>query len=127
MRTALPALLVAVVAGLTTPAAAGGDEALSRLTLALDHPDGPEREVVLTCEPSGGSHPEAEAACADLQTSLAAIVGRAPMAPGVVCTMEYDPRTVSAAGHWHRRLIRHTATYGNPCVLRASTGVVFEF
>ncbi|GAB3662360.1 hypothetical protein GCM10027589_25140 [Actinocorallia lasiicapitis] len=82
------------------------------------------RTVVLSCDPPEGPHPRAVEACA----RLARTGGRIESAPGdVACTMEYVPVTVAASGHWRGVPVRFQRTYGNVCVARATTGVLFDF
>jgi hypothetical protein len=79
----------------------------------------------LTCSPAGGTHKQAKAACAALKAAKgnpAAIKN-----DGSMCMMIYDPVTVTATGNWKNKPVRYTHTYGNPCVLKASTGAVFAF
>ena len=84
-----------------------------------------QRRATLTCSPAGGTHTQAKAACAALKAAKgnpAAIKN-----DGSMCMMIYDPVTVTATGKWRSKPVRYTHTYGNPCVLKASTGAVFAF
>ena len=104
------------------------DAAQSQLTLTISAGEKArpaQRRVLLTCSPAGGTHTKAKAACA----ALAAAKGN-PAAiknDGSMCMMIYDPVTVTATGRWKNKPLRYTHTYGNPCVLHAATGALFNF
>jgi hypothetical protein len=97
----------------------------SVLMLAVVPHDAPATAAVLSCQPPGGTHPEAEAACRD----VAAANGDLTQLPGdpevEVCPDVWDPVTAVALGWWQGRLTRYTETFGNSCELAASTGPVF--
>jgi subtilisin inhibitor-like len=82
--------------------------------------------ALLQCDPPGGTHPDPEWACEVLEE-----VGGHPadLVPprGVICTLQYDPVTVSATGIWNDEFIRFERTFGNACSLWAGTGPVFAF
>ncbi len=83
------------------------------------------RGVLLHCDPPGGSHPAAEAACAD----LAAAGGDFDALPGDPhrCTKEYDPVTATATGTYNGRPVAWHRTFPNACVMDGITGPVFRF
>lgn len=101
----------------------------SRLVLTLAQGEDPvpvTARRTLTCQPIGGSHPRAAAACADLTRSngnFTQLPGD-PDNPG--CPRDYQPVTVTARGHWQGKAIKFVHTYANQCVLSALTGPVFE-
>lgn len=83
------------------------------------------RMANLTCEPAGGSHPDADAACqllSDVDGDLDALEPD----PGIACTMQYDPITVRLTGLWRGKSRQYTTTYENSCVMRAHTGPLFD-
>jgi subtilisin inhibitor-like len=118
-------LAVAAMLGPVGEASAAGQR--TALVLSV-RGDGYEfRTAVLRCDPPGGSHPRAGAACADLSRAGGDLNGL-PGDPQVqICTMEYRPVTASARGVWRGRPVRWSHEYGNPCALRAATGPVFSF
>ncbi|MDT0327196.1 SSI family serine proteinase inhibitor [Nocardiopsis lambiniae] len=75
--------------------------------------------VTLNCDPAGGTHPEAEAACAAI--AEAGSIKEITPTEGF-CTMEYRPVTVTAGGAEN-----FERTYGNRCELSLAKGVVFAF
>ncbi|MFD8013348.1 SSI family serine proteinase inhibitor [Streptomyces sp. NPDC058955] len=81
------------------------------------------RTVTLHCDPAGGDHPRAEAACADLDATQ----GRVERDSDTACTLLYDPVEVRAEGVWHGRPVSFARQYGNTCELNARTGAVFAF
>lgn len=96
----------------------------TQLTLAVVH-RGAVQVADLTCEPPGGSHPEAAAACRD----IAAAGGNLADLPGdpdvQACPDVYDPVAVLALGRWRGQPVWYGREYGNACELRGATGPVF--
>jgi hypothetical protein len=125
IRRLLPAAL-AVAAGVAlAPAPAQAATATSRLTLIVKAADGTRTGATLTCNPTGGSHSAAAAAC----TALAAVHGDIARIPAeqAACTMQYTPVTAVAYGHWRGRYVKYRQTFANGCVLKVNTGPVFSF
>ena len=83
-----------------------------------------QRRAVLTCQPAGGTHQKARNAC----TELAKVGGRFAelQLGGGMCTMQYDPVTVTANGLWKGRKVAYRHTFGNACTLATTTGPVFS-
>lgn len=80
----------------------------------------------LICEPRpAGMHPNAAAACADLERAGGDLDGL-PGRPRP-CTREYDPVTATATGTYGGRPISWQRTFSNACVLESETGPVFSF
>ncbi|MFC4565413.1 SSI family serine proteinase inhibitor [Nocardiopsis mangrovi] len=128
--SAMIATLLAVGAGtLVAPAGAQAHEspgATLQLSMETGKDSGGDRSAVtLDCNPSGGSHPEADSSC----TSLEAVGGRFADLPtrGQVCTMEYRPVTVRASGRWDGETVDYTEEFANPCIAADSTDGVFGF
>ncbi|MFJ3930598.1 MULTISPECIES: SSI family serine proteinase inhibitor [unclassified Streptomyces] len=147
--TAAPAVALPVppedtpTASVTVPEDAPGDTPTASVTIPEDAPgdqmpaqrlfltvSGAEntwiRGVVLSCAPQpAGPHPEAAAACAELE----AVDGQLDRLPGDAqpCTKQYDPVTVSATGAWGGRPTSWRRTFANACELTATTGPVFRF
>jgi hypothetical protein len=97
------------------------------LTLTVTTQDGDAESVELTCEPPGGTHPNAKSAC----TEILAAQGDFESLPGdqevTACTMEYRPVVASAEGTWRNEPVSWEHEFGNACTLRTETGVVFLF
>lgn len=100
MRTAVTALALAVAAtsGIATWA---GAESVRRPTVlmieVLGEPDAEPSKHWLTCQPTGGSHPQAAAACRRLNH----LTGDPfqPVPPGSMCTMMYGgPQRATVEG-----------------------------
>ncbi|MGW0120468.1 SSI family serine proteinase inhibitor [Streptomyces sp. NPDC003327] len=119
----------------TAEAAPASLYAPSALVLTLGHGTDPEtaavvRAVTLTCAPApAGSHPAPEAACAELAAAGGDFASLTDLRQGRPCTREWNPVTLTGDGVWQGRRVTWSATYGNPCELRARTadGAVFAF
>ncbi|WP_327351262.1 subtilase-type protease inhibitor [Streptomyces sp. NBC_01304] len=98
----------------------------SDLVLAVGQGDDPatatvERAVTLTCAPrAGGTHPAAEAACAELTLAEGQFDDLAAPAPHALCTKEWNPVHLTADGVWQGRRVAWTTTFANPCEMRAA-------
>lgn len=125
---AVAALAVVGTVALATPADASTALA-SRLTLSItpeSSTGGPGRTVTLTCEPTGGTHPDAAAACADLIKANGDIK-RIPPAKGNCLPVEI--RVIAkASGIWQGRQIAYSQSFTNDCYANKGTGGhVFHF
>ncbi|WP_344100990.1 SSI family serine proteinase inhibitor [Nocardiopsis rhodophaea] len=74
--------------------------------------------ALLTCDPAGGTHPEADGACAEIDRagSIAAIDRPA------LCPLVFSPVTAYSWG-----AETYEETYANPCFLKLEKGAVFDF
>jgi len=119
----------AAVATITDPARVSKPVApKSRLVLTLARGERPvpaSRHATLTCGPVGGSHRDARKACAAIRAVNGELDLLVPAQ--TMCTMQYDPVTVTAAGQWRGAAVHYTHTFSNACVLVADTGPVFAF
>jgi hypothetical protein len=84
------------------------------------------RARYLYCDPTGGNHPYGVVACHDLDIARGDL-GKLPGKPGKPCSGLFAPVQVIAMGEWRGMPVYFRHTYRNQCVLRASTGPVFEF
>jgi hypothetical protein len=81
--------------------------------------------VRLTCNPTGGEHPEAAQACAILRSTGA---DPAKIRPAqVMCIMVYAPVTAQLTGVWRGARVTWSHRYGNGCEMTRATGVLFKF
>jgi hypothetical protein len=116
---------VAVTAALLAGAVPAQAAPQSRLTLTYLAQAGYADAVKLTCDPTGGPHPEAAQACA--------ILGRTGADPAkikpaqVMCMMLYAPVTAQIAGTWRGGRVKWSHRYGNTCEMTRATGVLFKF
>ncbi|AJT68050.1 subtilase-type protease inhibitor [Streptomyces chattanoogensis] len=87
-----------------------------------------ERAVTLSCTPRAtGSHPNPQAACAQLRSlsgDFTAVTGATTQR---VCTKEWDPIVVTADGVWQGRRVSYTYTFANSCTMMDGQGSVFRF
>lgn len=87
---------------------------------------GAARSVTLTCEPVGGTHPDAGAACAAL-TAANGDISRVPR-EYAYCTFIYRPVIASASGTWNGRPVSYSRQFSNDGCANATTGGhVFHF
>jgi hypothetical protein len=96
-------------------------------SLAIASPDGRRlAEATLTCNPTGGTHPNAGAACEQL-SRVAGRIEDIPPKDGI-CTEIFQPVVLSAEGTWDGEPRSFSREFGNRCQgVLATGGVVFEF
>jgi hypothetical protein len=130
---AVVAMCGLALAGSAVPAVAAslpGIRPATDLTLALhggESAAGPVlAEVTLTCDPAGGTHPHARAACASLN-KVDGNFAELPPAAEVDCTDIFAPVTTEAKGEYRGRPVRFVHTYSNRCEAQRSTDNVFTF
>jgi hypothetical protein len=121
--------IAACVLGLSGVAGATGVPAStvpsSILQLSTHETSGRTAATSLACRPTGGSHPERDAACAAL---IAAGGDFARIKPRLQrCTMLYAPVDVSAVGTWDGYPVSFHTTYPNKCTADAQSAGVFAF
>lgn len=83
-------------------------------------------EVTLLCDPAGGTHPRASAAC-DSLSKVDGNFAELPPVVGAVCLNIYDPVTAVANGAYRGRPVEFVRTYSNRCDAGSSTDNVFKF
>lgn len=99
----------------------------ARLVLHTVAGDSPEHTVTLRCDPPGGSHPRAAAACDDVNRAGGDLAQMPKGSNPRACFMIYAPVTATAQGSWHGQPVHFTKKYPNTCVMRDKTGSVFDF
>ncbi|WP_460695637.1 subtilase-type protease inhibitor [Nocardia thraciensis] len=131
MRNPLRPLLIAsgvLLAGAALAAPAGAESpAESQVTLTVTHGEAgapAEREVTLTCEPRGGTHPNVDAACDALTAVDGDFEALAAQESPRMCTKIWDPVTVTATGQWNGRAVDYTRTFGNSCEREGASAVL---
>lgn len=87
-----------------------------------------ERAVTLTCNPTaGGTHPDAEAACAELERAH----GRPALTlngdSDRACPQIYAPVVLTADGAWEGRRLSYERTFANSCVAESRVNSLFDF
>jgi hypothetical protein len=124
-RIGIALAAAALVAG-AAPAAHAAQLSGSLTLWITPHDGGPVTAVSLTCEPTGGTHPDASAACED----LIAAKGDIPSIPpsGIICLPYEDRVTVGAYGTWDGRSVSYSREFTNDgCANIATGGHVFNF
>ena len=108
------------------PTASADTAPIGQLTLSITSIlGGTTTTVTLTCEPTGGDHPDAQAACAD----LIAADGDIYAIPAVTAQCPaYDPVEFDASGTWAGQPVTYGMKNNDRCLLNADTGGhVFNF
>ncbi|MFJ8196639.1 protease inhibitor [Streptomyces sp. NPDC096152] len=120
-------------AALATPSSAPASlYAPSALVLTVGHGESaaaatPERAVTLGCAPtSSGTHPAPALACAELRAA-GGDFDALTVKRDVLCTKEYNPVVVTAAGVWQGKRVSYERTFANTCVKDAAMSSVFAF
>jgi hypothetical protein len=124
----LPIAAALVSVGLlASPASAASPVGQLTLTLTSATSGGVFGQVTLTCEPTGGTHPHAQAACDDL-IPVNGQISRVPPEQGVACAAYYLPVYATATGTRGGVAETYRMEFSNVCVANAETGgSVFHF
>ncbi|NBH03504.1 SSI family serine proteinase inhibitor [Amycolatopsis sp. SID8362] len=100
------------------------------LTLTKTYEHGTAISQTLTCDPEGGTHPNAVQACAEL-AKVEADFDRLSAKDGAdKCKEqngEFHPVRVEAQGIWRGNAVSYRHSFLNSCWLSANTGTVFQF
>ena len=121
-----------LIAGLVTAGIAHAKSAeetgqpRGQFELTVTHGSGTPTAVTLTCDPTAGDHPHAEAACADLAKVNGQIQNIAPK-EGEMCPHYVSPVRATAVGRWESTPINYDHTFTNGCEMARATGAVFDF
>ena len=116
--------LTTLVAGCAGPSVSTGG---SDLTIVYDEGRGGVVTTwTLTCDPLGGSHPDAEAACKALTQNATSALPAVPA--DQVCTQNIGgPQTASVTGRWNDADVDSRFTLANGCEIarwQALTGLL---
>ncbi|MFE3173110.1 SSI family serine proteinase inhibitor [Amycolatopsis sp. NPDC059090] len=99
----------------------------SALVLTAQVSNEPDHVVLLTCDPAGGTHPDAGTVCARLGQVDGDPAKLPPAEEHRFCPMIFLPIKVTARGAWRRRPVQFKDTYANACVRDNKTGSLFNF
>ncbi|MEV0219361.1 SSI family serine proteinase inhibitor [Streptomyces sp. NPDC050704] len=102
---------------LMPPPVSGADDADHLTVTVRDSGGGTDGTYELDCHPVGGSHPDAPAACEQLDRKTSWGKGPfAPAQPGGMCTMQYGgPATARVTGTWAGQPVDATYERGDGC------------
>ncbi|MEV0229489.1 SSI family serine proteinase inhibitor [Nonomuraea sp. NPDC050786] len=117
------ALCGLVLLGTSSPAMAARPKDQLKLVVAVK--GGETKTARLHCEPAGGTHPDAQAAC-ELLEQVNGDPGQLNVSPDAVCTREAQPHAVAAKGRWDGKPVRWGKVFGNACLVKAATGALFD-
>lgn len=121
MITVAVAMIAATMGSLIAAGPASAQETGTRLLVTT-----PSGSVVLLCDPAGGTHPKATAACLD----IAAVNGNFhQMKPikGRYCIQVWDPVEVSVTGYWKGKRVYYGSTESNASCAKFSHGRLFDY
>ncbi|MEV0661454.1 SSI family serine proteinase inhibitor [Actinomadura luteofluorescens] len=117
-------LVLGAVAAVPANAAVPADAAAAtRLTVSVapEISTGPApKSVALECEPTGGTHPDAAAACDDLIKAGGDFRKIPPLPAG--CPTYYSPVVATVQGLWRGTPISTSARYTNAVCANVQTG-----
>jgi hypothetical protein len=124
-RTRLLFACLALVAPLVPATASAAPLPATTLLLTVRSETGTLSNTQLNCEPAGGLHKNAKQAC----EALAPVEGDFTKieAADALCTMELNPTKATLRGKWRKKNVVFEEVFSNPCVMRVSTGKVFDF
>ncbi|GGX79326.1 SSI family serine proteinase inhibitor [Streptomyces fructofermentans] len=113
---AMPPASYAAPASFVPPPVSDADDA-DHLTVTVSGAGAADGRYELDCHPAGGSHPDARAACEQLDRRTS--WGRDPFAPASrdgLCTMQYGgPATARVTGTWAGRPVDAAYGRGDGC------------
>jgi hypothetical protein len=96
------------------PASESGGTVTTNLTIVSDDGKGKTETWTLTCDPAGGTHPDAEAACAALAAKGESALP--PVAKDMMCTQQYGgPQTAKITGTWKGETVNASFSRTNGC------------
>ncbi len=86
----------------------------------------PDQMAVLNCAPIGGTHPKPREACAALD-EVDADLNKFTASPETICTTDFNPINVWAAGSWNGRDVASLRRFPNTCWMLVTLGSVGAF
>jgi hypothetical protein len=99
----------------------------STLVLTVSSGLGAPKSHTLSCDPTGGDHPQAKVACAQLTLARGDFSHLPGDSAGYMCPMIEIPVTATAGGTWQGTPIQWSRSYPNPCWMHKATGAIFNF
>jgi len=105
------------------PASESGATVTTDLTIVSDDGAGKTETWTLTCDPAGGTHPDAAAACAALASDKGAKAIPA-VAKDMMCTQQYGgPQTAKITGTWKGQAVNASFSRTNGCEISRWTAL----
>ncbi|MDA3647691.1 protease inhibitor [Saccharopolyspora indica] len=117
---------VACAVAVLIPGAAAAAGEQSTVTLSVTETNQQTRSVTLNCDPVGGDHPQAGAACHQLQL-VDGNFQRLDARTASNCTKDRRAVSAEAKGNWRGKPVEFRLTAANSCSLKARTGALFDF
>src|SRR5690349_249634 len=125
-RTRLLFACLALATPLVPAAAQAAPLPASGLVLSVRPEMGTLSTTQLSCEPAGGLHKNAKAACDGL-TPVDGDFTKMERVADAACTMELNPTKATLKGKWRGKKVVFEQVFSNPCEMRVHTGKVFDF
>ncbi|NRQ30996.1 hypothetical protein HII36_03995 [Nonomuraea sp. NN258] len=119
------ALCGAFVFAAASPPAIAAAEPKAKLKVVVAVKNGTTKTDWLYCNPDGGTHPAAKAACGLLRKAKGD-PAKVNVNPRPVCTKELTPHAVVVAGMWRGKPVRYATIFGNECLMKARTGALLS-
>jgi hypothetical protein len=118
-----------VLCGMSTPVAATEQPSESTLVITAWDSSGiiAEQiyEVVLKCDPPGGTHVNAQQAC-DTLTAVNGDFEALEPSPDA-CMLIYKPVYIEVGGNWRDQVVHFQHNYSNLCLAEVESAGVFSF
>ncbi|MEU4508917.1 SSI family serine proteinase inhibitor [Nonomuraea wenchangensis] len=118
--------LCAAFLACTSPALAQAPRpAKGKLKIAVAVKGSPTRGVTLRCNPDGGTHPHAKAAC-DVLRKYKGDLSTMHVPKSNTCGAEVQPYAVVIKGTWGGKQVEWSKGYRNACVMKAAGGALLS-
>jgi hypothetical protein len=117
------ALCGAFVLGASSPSLAAQRTPKAELKVVVGVKGGQTKGVYLNCNPDGGTHANAHAAC-NLLRKVGGDPAKLNVSPKATCGKEIVPHAVVIVGKWHGKTVKWGKIYSNACVMKAAGGAL---
>ncbi|MET8866436.1 SSI family serine proteinase inhibitor [Nonomuraea sp. NPDC004580] len=123
MRAAGTLMLCAALLATSSAPVLAAAAPKARLKVVYGVKGGGAKSAYLNCAPTGGTHPNARAACRLLKQA-GGDPAKLNVKPDAACTREFQPHAAVIVGTWYGKNVRWGKVYANGCHMRAATGAV---
>lgn len=118
-----------VLCGMSTPVAATEQPSESTLVITAWDSSGivaeQINEVILKCDPPGGSHTNPQQACDTLNAVNGDFEALEPLPDA--CMLIYKPVYIEVGGNWKDKVVHFQHNYPNLCLAEVESAGVFSF
>ncbi|MEV5328550.1 SSI family serine proteinase inhibitor [Nonomuraea fastidiosa] len=123
MRAAGTLMLCAALLATSSSPVLAAAAPKARLKVVYGVKGGSAKSAYLNCAPTGGTHPNARAACRLLQKA-GGDPNKLNVKPNPTCTHEVQPHAAVIVGKWYGKDVRWGKVFVNGCYMRATAGAV---